>query len=710
MDRSSGSIHGQTHPSDKIVSIRIIDTGRHDIVIAPRSIAPIPASIGPCQGHYGAWLAAVNHSLKMLTWMDVHIGVCPASVARPCRLIVIAFGLPARRIRRPRSDRGCPGARRIGRAREVADSGHGLLDLARCPGMAAIARAGPHYTGIVPTSPVRGWGSGAMDDRSGTDGARPRLGVLLAVIVSTAAITHAREEKITIAGLRQPVEIVRDRWGIAHIYAQSEHDLFLAQGYNAASDRLFQLELWRRRATGTMAEIQGPRALAADIGSRLLAFRGDMGAELNHYHPRGAEIVGAFVRGINAYIERTEREPARLPVEFRILGIKPGRWTPEIVVSRHNGLYRNVTQELDYARLVHLLGAAPARELLSLHPGHPTLEPDQSLDLSILSDALIETYRASRAPVRFRPEDVGPESRAKAAGVDREGPAIAAAESDPDAQGSNNWAIAGARTFSGGAVMANDPHRALLLPSLRYWVHLIAPGWNVIGAGEPALPGVSVGHNEHGAWGFTIFPIDQEDLYVYETDPADPSRYRYRGGWETMRTIRETIAVKGAAPAAVDLKFTRHGPVVAEDRAHHRAYAIRAAWLEQGGRLTWRASGWIRSRAGPSSARRAGSSISRPRTWSGPIATVTSAGRRWGWPLVARGGPGSCRCRATGVTSGPGSCRCSTCRTWSTRRGAGSPRPTRTTSPRAIPSRSATSGPSRSGSRGSRRCSARPVG
>ncbi len=95
--------------------------------------------------------------------------------------------------------------------------------------------------------------------------------------------------------------------------------------------------------------------------------------------------------------------------------------------------------------------------------------------------------------------------------------------------------IAGARTFSGGAVMANDPHRALLLPSLRYWVHLVAPGWNVIGAGEPALPGVSVGHNEHGAWGFTIFPIDQEDLYVYETDPADPSRYRYRGGWETMR-------------------------------------------------------------------------------------------------------------------------------------------------------------------------------
>ncbi len=131
--------------------------------------------------------------------------------------------------------------------------------------------------------------------------------------------------------------------------------------------------------------------------------------------------------------------------------------------------------------------------------------------------------------------------------------------------------------------MANDPHRTVSLPSLRYWVHLVAPGWNVIGAGEPALPGVSVGHNEHGAWGFTIFPVDQEDLYIYETDPADPSRYRYRDGWEAMRTVRETFAIKGAAPMAVDLKFTRHGPVIWEDRDRRKACAIRSAWLEPGG-------------------------------------------------------------------------------------------------------------------------------
>jgi penicillin amidase len=432
-----------------------------------------------------------------------------------------------------------------------------------------------------------------MPDRCRTERARPWIRALL-VVTAAAAIAHADERPRLVPGLAQPVEILRDRWGIGHIYARNEHDLFLAQGYHAASDRLFQLELWRRRATGTLAEIQGPRALPGDLGARLLTYRGDLTRELKHYHPRGSAIVGAFVRGINAFIELTEREPARLPREFRILGIKPGRWAPEVVISRHNGLYRNVAQELQYAQLVRIVGSERARELLNLHPGRPELKPDAALDLSLISDALLASYQASRAPIRFRPEDVRSEDRARAARLDPGGGAIARApatepasrsrwpDDDREVQGSNNWVIAGARTFSRGAILANDPHRALLVPSLRYWVHLVAPGWNVIGAGEPALPGVSVGHNEAGAWGFTIFPVDQEDLYVYETDPANRSRYRYGGAWEAMRTTRETIAVKGSDPVTVELKFTRHGPVIFEDRGHHRAYALRAAWLEEG--------------------------------------------------------------------------------------------------------------------------------
>jgi penicillin amidase len=131
--------------------------------------------------------------------------------------------------------------------------------------------------------------------------------------------------------------------------------------------------------------------------------------------------------------------------------------------------------------------------------------------------------------------------------------------------------------------MANDPHRAQGAPSLRYWVHLVAPGWNVIGAGDPVLPGVSIGHNEHGAWGLTIFGNDSEDLYVYDTNPANANEYRYRGQWEPMRVVKDTIAVKGEAAVAVEYKYTRHGPVLFEDKTRHKAYALRAAWMEVGG-------------------------------------------------------------------------------------------------------------------------------
>ena len=149
--------------------------------------------------------------------------------------------------------------------------------------------------------------------------------------------------------------------------------------------------------------------------------------------------------------------------------------------------------------------------------------------------------------------------------------------------GSNNWVISGALTQSTHPIMANDPHRVIEAPSLRYWVHLVAPGWNVIGGGEPVLPGVSIGHNEHGAWGLTIFGSDSEDLYVYETNPANPNEYRYQGRWEALRVMPDTIPVKGQADAKVELKFTRHGPVLHEDRANRRVYALRAAWMETGG-------------------------------------------------------------------------------------------------------------------------------
>jgi penicillin amidase len=414
-----------------------------------------------------------------------------------------------------------------------------------------------------------------------------KLRLLIAVLPFAARAATPAPETLRAPGLAQPVEIVKDHWGIAHIYAKSEADLFFAQGYNVARDRLFQLEMWRRQATGTLAEILGKRGLQRDTGNRLFLFRGDMQRELEWYHPRGAAIIGAFVNGIDAYIAETERNPALLSPEFKMLGIKPGRWTPAVVVSRFNGLAANVDQELNMALAIRAIGVDKVKDIEYFQPAGPDLEVDPAIDTSLLSSQVLEIYRAFRTPLKFTPDELLPEYRNPKTAAQLGAGTEAASARDPNGRpediGSNNWVVAGRLTMSGYPLLMNDPHRLQSAPSLRYWVHLVAPGWDVIGGGEPSLPGVSIGHNDFGAWGLTIFGTDSEDLYVYDTNPANPLQYRYAGAWEAMTVIRESIAVKGEAPVPVDLKYTRHGPVVFEDQTHHKAYAVRTAWRETGG-------------------------------------------------------------------------------------------------------------------------------
>ncbi len=422
---------------------------------------------------------------------------------------------------------------------------------------------------------------------------RRRPVVMLALVAAVALPPSVLAQgPIPVPGLERSVEILKDRWGISHIYAKTEHDLFFAQGYNAARDRLFQLELWRRQATGTMAEILGPRELKRDIGARLFMFRKDLTQELTYYHPDGVAIVNAFVAGINAYIDEANRRPDQLPLEFKLLGIRPQHWTPAVVISRHQGLLGNITQELATARAVAALGPDEVQFLEGFGPAHPNLTFDPAIDPKLLSANILELYNAFRTRVRFRPEDIVPAYRGDggAEGAETLNDAVGAAPGlrpglTPGTGdiGSNNWVISGARSESRYPMLANDPHRAQAAPSLRYWVHLVGPGWNVMGGGEPALPGVSIGHNAYGAWGLTVFSTDGEDLYVYDTNPADPNQYRYQGHWEPMTVIREQIPVKGQAPYTAELTYTRHGPVVFEDKAHHKAYAVRAAWMEIGG-------------------------------------------------------------------------------------------------------------------------------
>jgi penicillin amidase len=403
------------------------------------------------------------------------------------------------------------------------------------------------------------------------------------------AFLQTPAESLTVTGLRAPVEIIRDRAGIPHIYAGNEHDLFFAQGYNAARDRLFQLEIWRRQATGTMSELVGRRELARDVGARLFRYRGDMERELRHYHERGPAIVQAFVDGINAYISVTERDPKLLPLEFRVLRTRPMRWTPEVVISRHQALVGNVEDELNYGRAVAAIGPAAVKRIANFHPGDPDLTLDTAINRKMLGGSvpILDFYRAFHSPVRFAPGDVIASARNDEASYQQ---LVEAGDLDAASRararrtiGSNNWVVSGRWSASGAPLLANDPHRNQSIPSLRYWVHLTAPGWNVIGGGEPAIPGISIGHNDRGAWGLTIFESDAEDLYVYRTNPANARQYWYRGNWETMRSIRDTIPVKGERPVIVDLHFTRHGPVVYQDSVNHVAYAVRTAWLEAGG-------------------------------------------------------------------------------------------------------------------------------
>ncbi|MFN3840816.1 MAG: penicillin acylase family protein [Cyclobacteriaceae bacterium] len=415
-----------------------------------------------------------------------------------------------------------------------------------------------------------------------------RICFAVLLVVFACQPKQPKTVELIVPGLLMPVEVLRDSAGVNHIYAQNEHDLFFAQGYCAAKDRLFQFELWRRQASGTLAEILGEAEVQRDIGARLFRYRGDLKKEFNHYHPRGEEIITAFTDGINALVAETEKNPELLSPEFGILGIKPGYWTPDLVVSRHQGLLGNVTEELNIARAVALLGSEKVKDLKAFEPGEPRLMVDAAIDSDGLFEKVIGLYEAFRKPVVFTPDHLAErtahthDQSHQPTGIDRLAYNELLADDDRTI-GSNNWIVSGSKTTTGLPMLANDPHRAVTVPSLRYLVHLNAPGWNVVGGGEPTIPGVSIGHNDYGAWGLTVFNIDSEDLMVYDLNPKNELQYKYRGTWETMTVVRDTLRVKNASDVYVEHKYTRHGPVTFIDKNRGKAYAIRCAWLEPGG-------------------------------------------------------------------------------------------------------------------------------
>ncbi len=361
--------------------------------------------------------------------------------------------------------------------------------------------------------------------------------------------------KLRVPGLDHPVNVLRDRWGVAHIYAENQHDLFFAQGIVAAQDRLFQMELWKRAGQGRLAEILGPSALPRDINARALRYRGDMQLEYESYAPDTKAILTAFTDGINSYIASLAAPGGLgLPIEFQLAGFSPDPWHPEDCLNRMAAfsMTGNAFSELEHAQALTDLGPEKAALFFNFDPA-VALDPAPHLDLTGLTPDLLKNLIGSDHRIEFPARPL---------------------------QESNNWTISGALTATGKPLLANDPHRVIGLPSLRYMIHLVAPGWNVIGAGEPGLPGVALGHNDHIAWGFTIFGLDQQDLYVEELNPSNPLEYKTENGWAKMELKHETFLVRGTAPSEIDLKFTRHGPILWSDGK--RALALRWVGSEPG--------------------------------------------------------------------------------------------------------------------------------
>ncbi len=372
---------------------------------------------------------------------------------------------------------------------------------------------------------------------------------------------------LRIPGLKDTVKVVRDRSGIPHIYAKNTGDLFLAQGFVQAQDRLFQIDLWRRSVQGRLAEILGPDFVERDRLARLMHYRGDMNAEWMSYGPDTKQIVEQFVKGINAWVAITRNN---LPIEFTYAGYKPELWKPEDVLSRAEGFTMggNALGEVFRARLTTLVGAQRAVQFLPPEPAiHVSVPP--GIDLGIIDDRLEAQLLTIGAGARFS------QLQARAALIE--------GQLSRRQEGSNNWVVSGRKSETGKPLLANDPHRNLDHPSLRYLVHLNAPGWNVIGAVQPYLPGVSVGHNDRIAWGLTVFLTDAQDLYIEKLNPDNPHQYQYQGKWIDLEIQKDSIAVKGrGAPVDVEYQYTRHGPVITTDLKRHEAVVLRWTGAEPG--------------------------------------------------------------------------------------------------------------------------------
>ena len=353
--------------------------------------------------------------------------------------------------------------------------------------------------------------------------------------------------QVLVSGLKAEVEIMRDSYGVPHIYAHNEPDLYFAQGYAMAQDRFWQMEFQRRLGQGRLAEIFGEELLETDRFFRLLGAAG-----VNQQIPdEPAFITDAFAKGVNAYLET---HSDRLPIEFKLLRYRPERWAPDdyLAVSKviNWGLSQGWRVDLTAGRVLEKVGETRFKEAFPFWPADsPVIIPQESKMVSKLSATLINTLRRVE----------------KLANV-----------SVPAA--SNNWVIAGSKSASGKPILANDPHLMLTNPSVWWEAHMVCPTINVSGFTIAGIPGLPLGHNQHVAWAVTNVMVDDADFFIEKTNPDNPRQYLYKDRWEDMKVVKETIRIKDREPVDIEISLTRHGPVLTgiEEGKEHRV--ISAKW------------------------------------------------------------------------------------------------------------------------------------
>jgi penicillin amidase len=387
-----------------------------------------------------------------------------------------------------------------------------------------------------------------------------RIGMILVCVLLIGAglgyywFRHAIHEslpqfsgQVVVSGIKQKIEIIRDFYGVPHIYAQNEPDLYFGLGYAMAQDRLWQMEFHRRLGHGRLSEIFGEDFIEADRFFRLLSAAG-----INKQFPDElAFLTHSFADGINAYLT-THRD--RLPLEFKLLRYTPEPWAPDdylaILKVVNWGLSLGWSVDLTAGKILEKVGETKFKEAFPVWPDDSAvIVPQESKISSHLSESILATLSAVR----------------KLASI-----ASAAA--------SNNWAVSGSRSVSGKPILANDPHLMLANPSFWWEAHIVCPTINVSGFAIAGVPGIPMGHNHHVAWGVTNVMVDDADFFIEKINPDNPRQYLYKGRWEDMRVVEETIRIKGKDPVNIEIGLTRHGPILTEIKEGSEPRAISVKW------------------------------------------------------------------------------------------------------------------------------------